>query len=209
MPGKKKKLIEELEMEVKDLIANSGWSKDNIHTAYNDYLALKKRIGNPDSRHYDDDIRQMKDLHNVYLLDMSIRNRQQKINAACKVAAAAATAAAAIATSNVANISISSYASSASTLINGNKITASFESTPHPSSNPSTTSSLPSSNDKTRASLDINSLSDQPSILASHFIKKITASFEANASFALSTSHLDASDTSMVGAQSSKRARLG
>jgi hypothetical protein len=93
-------------------------------------------------------------------------------------------------------------------LINGNKITASFESTPPPSSDPSTTSSLPSSNNKTRASLDINSLSDQSSILAAHSINKITASFEANASFALSTSRSDASNSSMVGAQSLKRPRL-
>jgi hypothetical protein len=200
MRGKKKKLMEELETEVKELITNSGQSKDDIHTDYNNYLALKKRIGNPDSRHYDDDIWWMKDLHNVYLLGMSICNRQKKINAARKVASAAAAAAAAIATSNVANISISSYATSASTLINGNKITASFELTPPPSSNPSTILSLPSSNDKTRASLDINSLSDQLSILASHSINKITASFETNASFAFSTSRSDASDISMVGA---------
>jgi hypothetical protein len=52
--------------------------------------------------------------------------------------------------------------------------------------------------------LYINSLSDQLSILASHSINKITASFEANASFALSTSRSDASNSSMVGAQSSK-----
>jgi len=157
----------------------------------------------------------MKDLQNVFLMGMHIRNRQNKINAARKVATAAAAAAAAAAatiatfnlanTSNVTNTSISTFAS---TLINGNEITASFESTPPPSSDPSTTSSLPSSNDKTRASLDINSLSDQPSILASHSINKITASFEANASFALSTSRLNAYDSSMVGAQSSKRPRL-
>jgi hypothetical protein len=62
---------------------------------------------------------------------------------------------------------------------------------------------------ETRASsLDINSLSDQSSILTSHSINKITASFEANASFALSTSHSNASDSSMVGAQSSIRPRL-
>jgi hypothetical protein len=167
----------------------------------------------------------MKDLHNVFLLGMSIHNRKNKINAARKVAAAAAAAAttaaaaaataaaaaAAIATSNVANNSLSSYAtsvdSSASTSINCNEITASFEST-SPSSDPSTTSSQPYSNDKTRASLDINSLSNQLSILASHSINKITSSFEANAFFALSTSRLNASDSSIVGAQSLKRPRL-
>ncbi len=151
MRGKKKKSIKELEMELEQLIANSGWSGVDIHTNYNAYYNLKKRIDNPDSCHDNDDIQQMKDLHDVYLLGVSIHNRQNKINATRKVAAAAATtattAAAAIATSNVTNTSISS---SASTSINGNKITASFELTPPPSSNPSTTSSLPSSNDETR-----------------------------------------------------------
>jgi hypothetical protein len=151
MHGRKKKLIEELETELEQLIANSGQSEVDIRTNYNAYYALKKRIDNPDSCHDNDNIQRMKDLHNVYLLGMSNRNRQKKINAARKVATAAATAAttaaAAIATSNVTNTSI---LSSASTSINGNKITASFESTPPPSSNPSTTSSLSSSNDKTR-----------------------------------------------------------
>ena len=151
MRGKKKKLIKELEMELKQLIANSGQSEVDIHSNYNAYYALKKRIDNPISLHDDDNIRRMKDLHYSFQLGMSIRNRQKKINAARKVAAAAATAAttaaAAIATSNVMNTSISS---SASTSINGNEITASFESTPPPSSDPSTTSSLPSSNDETR-----------------------------------------------------------
>ena len=182
MRGKKKKSIEELEMELEQFIVNTGRSKDNIHSDYIAYRALKWRIDTPDSCHDDADIRRMMDLHDVYLLGMSIRNRQKKINAARKVAATAATAAttaaAAIATSNVTNTSISS---SASTSINGNEITAS--------------SSLPSSNDETRASLDINSLSDQSSILASHSINKITASFEANASFVLSTtSRSNASD---------------
>ena len=110
MRGKKKKSIEELVTEVKELIANSGRSKDDIHTDYIAYRALKKRIDNPDSRRYDDDIRRMKELYNAYLLGMSIYNRQNKINAARKVAAAAiaaaasaAAAAATIATSNVTN----------------------------------------------------------------------------------------------------------
>jgi hypothetical protein len=195
MRRKKKKSIEELETELEQLIANSGRSEVDIHTDHNAYRTLKKRIDNPDSLNDDDDIRRMKDLHYSFQLGVSICNRRNKINAARKVAAAAAatatTAAAAIATSIVTNTSISS---SASTLINGNEITAS--------------SSLPSSNDETRASLDINSLSDQSSILASHSINKITASFEANASFVLSTSHSNVSDSSMVGAQSSKRPRL-
>ncbi len=151
MCGKKKKSIKELETELEQLIANSGRSKVDIHSDYIAYRALKWRIDNPDSRRYDDDIRRTKDLHDVYLLGVSICNKQKKINAARKVAAATATAAttaaAAIATSNVTNTSISS---SASTLINGNEITGSFESTPPPSSDPSTTLSLPSSNDKTQ-----------------------------------------------------------
>ncbi len=203
-------------MELEQLIATSGQSEDNIYNDFNDYRTLKRKIDNPDSRHDDDDIRRMKDLHNVFLLGMSIRNRQIKINATRKViaaaaAAAAATAATAIATSNVANTSISSYAttadSSASTSINHNKITASFESTPL-SFGPSSTSSLPSSNDKTRASLNINSISDQSSILASCSKNEITASFEANASFALSATCLNSSDSSIVHAQSLKRPRL-
>jgi hypothetical protein len=151
MRGKKKKSIKELETELEQFIVNTGRSEVDIRINYIAYCALKWRIDNPDSHRYDDDIRRMKDLHNVYLLGVSIRNRQKKINAFRKVAAAAATAAttaaAAIATSNVANTSISS---SASTSINGNKITASFELTPPQSSDPSTTSSLSSSNDKTR-----------------------------------------------------------
>jgi hypothetical protein len=151
MRGKKKKSIEELETELEQFIVNTGRSKDYIHSDYIACCALKWRIDNPDSRRYDDDIRRMKDLHYSFQLGVSIHNRQNKINAARKVAAATATAAttatAAIATSNVTNTSISS---SASTSINGNKITASFESTPPPSSDPSTTSSLPSSNDETR-----------------------------------------------------------
>ncbi len=193
-------------MELEQFIVNTGRSKNDIHSGYIAYCALKKRIDNPNSRHDDDDIRRMKDLHDDYLLGKTICNMQNKINEARKVASALAADRAAIAafiaTSNVMNTSISS---SASTSINGNKITASFESTPPPSSDPSTTSSLPSSNYETRASLDINSLSDQSSILASHSINKITASFEANASFVLSTSRSNASDSSMVGAQSSKR----
>ncbi len=151
MRGKKKKLIQELETELEQFIVNTGRSKDGIHSNYIAYCALKWRIDNPDSCRYDEDIWRMKDLHDVYLLGVSIHNRQKKINAARKVAAAAATAAttaaAAIATSNVTNTSISS---SASTSINGNEITASFELTPPPSSDPSTIPSLPSSNDETR-----------------------------------------------------------
>ncbi len=42
MHGKKKKSIEELEMELEQLIANSGRSEVDIRTDYNAYYALKK-----------------------------------------------------------------------------------------------------------------------------------------------------------------------
>jgi hypothetical protein len=119
MRGKKKKSIKELETELEQLIANSGQSKDDIHNNYIAYGALKRKIDNPISRHNGDDIRRMNDLNDVFLLGMAIRRKQNKINAARKVAAitaaaaaaaaaATAAAAAAIATSNVANTSISS-----------------------------------------------------------------------------------------------------
>ncbi len=102
---------------MEEFIANSEQSEDHIHHNVNDYRALKIKIDNPDSRHVNDDIRRIKDLHDLYLLGMNIRNRQKKINAARKVASAATDAsatAAAIATSNIANTSIiSSYATSA------------------------------------------------------------------------------------------------
>ena len=47
---------------------NTGRIKDDIHTDCNDYRALKKRIDNPDSRRYNDDIQRMKDVHYSYLL---------------------------------------------------------------------------------------------------------------------------------------------
>ena len=90
------------------------------------------------------------------------RNRQNKINAAAAAPAAAAATIATFNLANTSNITNTSISTFASTLINGNEITASFESTPPPSSDPSATSSLPSSNSnyETRAILDINSLSD-------------------------------------------------
>jgi hypothetical protein len=78
MHVKKKKSIEELETELEQLIANSGQSEVDIRTNYNAYYALKKRIDNPDSCHDDDSIWRMKDLHDVYILGVSIRNRQKK-----------------------------------------------------------------------------------------------------------------------------------
>jgi hypothetical protein len=49
MLGKKKKSIEELALEAKELIANAGRSKDDIHTDCNAYSALKRKIENPNS----------------------------------------------------------------------------------------------------------------------------------------------------------------
>ncbi len=71
-----------METELEEFIANSGWSEDDIHNDVNDYHILKSKIDNPTSHHDNDDIRRMKDLHDVYLLGMNIRNRQKKINAA-------------------------------------------------------------------------------------------------------------------------------
>jgi len=211
MRGKKKKSIEELEKELAELIEKSGRSKQDIQTDYNAYQALKKRIDNPNSLHDDHDVRRMTELKDAYQFALTIHSRKNKIRAARKVAAAATTAATATATSNVENNSISSSATlvdlSTSTSINVNEITASFESTP-PSSDLSSTTSPPSSNDETRVSLDINSLSGQSSILASRSINEITASFETNASFSVSTSRSNTSNSSNVGSQSSKRPRL-
>jgi hypothetical protein len=119
-----RKSIKEMETEVEELIAKSGQSKDNIHTNHNAYLALKKRIDNPDSCHDNDDIWRMKYFHNVFLMGMNICRKQNKVNAARKVAIATAAPTAIIATFNIVNTSISSYATSAgsfaSTLINHN-----------------------------------------------------------------------------------------
>jgi len=41
---KKKKSIEELETELEQFIVNTGQSKDNIHSDYNDYCALKRGL---------------------------------------------------------------------------------------------------------------------------------------------------------------------
>ncbi len=73
---KKKKSIKEMERELEQFIANTGRSEDDIHNDVNDYHALKRKIGNPNSHHDNDDIWQMKDLHNVYLLGKTICNRQ-------------------------------------------------------------------------------------------------------------------------------------
>ena len=72
MRGKKKKSTKELETELEQFIANTGRSKDDIHADYIAYRALKRRIDNPGSRRCDDDIRWMKDLHDVYLLWASL-----------------------------------------------------------------------------------------------------------------------------------------
>ena len=104
MRFKKKKSIKELETELEQFIVKTGRSKYDIHTDYIAYCTLKWRIDNPDSLHDDDDIRCIKNLHNVFLMGMDICKRQNKINAARKVAAAAA-AAATFATFNLANTS--------------------------------------------------------------------------------------------------------
>jgi hypothetical protein len=54
-----KKLIEELEKELTELIEKSGWSKQDIQLDYNAFRALKKRIDDSNSLHDDDDIQQV------------------------------------------------------------------------------------------------------------------------------------------------------
>lgn len=78
MGGRKKKSIEELEAELAELIVNSGRTEQDIKTDYIDYPALqnKSKSGSPLN---DYDIWRMKDLHNAYLLGMTIRKRQEKI----------------------------------------------------------------------------------------------------------------------------------
>jgi hypothetical protein len=112
----------------------------------------------------------MKELKAAFPLGKSINKMQDEIRAAGKAIAAAAAA-----TSNVGNTSITSSAtavdSSRSHLIIANEIIVSSESTP-PLSSLSSTSSLPSSNDKTRASLDIIRSSDQSSLSFSEFCQQ-------------------------------------
>ncbi len=72
MRGKKKKSIKELETELEQLITNSGQSEDDIHIDYIAFCALKRKIDNPDSRHNNDEIWQMNDLNDVFLLGMAI-----------------------------------------------------------------------------------------------------------------------------------------
>ncbi len=158
----KKKTIEELEMELAELIGESGRCEQDILTDFNDYRALKKRSNIPGSIFNDHHIRRMKDLHLAFLLGKSIEKKQGKIQAACKAAAANASAATA-ATSNVINTSISSTAAAADSSTysstTANRIRASINYTPPSSGISSSLCDL--SNDTTRASLGINSLSDQ------------------------------------------------
>jgi hypothetical protein len=183
----KKKSIEELEKEVAELIAESGRCEHDIFTDFNDYRALNKRYKTPGSFFNNGDISRKTDLHSAFLLYQSITNKRKKIQAARKATAADASAASA-ALSNVINTSISSTTaaadSSTSSSTTSNRNRARIDYTP-PSSGISS-SSCASTNDTTRASLGINSLSDQSSISASHSVNEITASFETNASFGLS-----------------------
>ena len=187
MRGRNKKTTEEMEMEVAELISNSGRCEQDIFTDSNKYRVLKKRSNTPGSFLNDHDIQQIMDLHPAFLLGKTIKNKRKKIQAACKVTAADASATSA-ALSNVVNTSISSTAaaahSSTSSSTTANKIRGRIDYTP-PSSGISS-SSCSSTNDTTRSSLGINSLLDQSSISASYSVNEITASFETNASFGLS-----------------------
>ena len=93
-----------------ELIPDSGQTKQDIHTDYMDYCALQNKSKSGSSlNNYG--IWWMKDLHNAYLLGMTIPKRQDKIRAIRKVATAAS--ATTTTTSNIANNSISSSAISA------------------------------------------------------------------------------------------------
>ena len=174
-------------MEVEELITKSGRCEQDILTDFKAYRAVKKRIKNPVTNHDNEDLQKMKDLQFSFLLGKSIEKQQGKIRAAHKAAAANASSVTA-ALSNVVNTSISSTAAAAdlstSSSTTANRNRATFDYTPLSSG--TTSSSCALSNDTTRASLGINSLSDQLSISASHSVNEITASFETNASFDLS-----------------------
>jgi hypothetical protein len=160
MPGPKKKTIEELEKELAALITKLCRCKQDILTDFKAYTAVKWRINNPCSLYDNEDLQKMMDLHPAFLLGMSIQKKQGKIRAARK-AAANATAASAV-LSNVVNTFIPSTATAADSSTfsstTANKIRASIDYTP-PSSGISS-SSCALTNDTTRASLGINSLSD-------------------------------------------------
>ncbi len=82
MRGRNKKLVEEMEIEVAELIAISGQRVQQILTDFNDYCALKKRSNTLGSILNDCDIWQMKDLHPAFLLGMLTEKKQGKIQAA-------------------------------------------------------------------------------------------------------------------------------
>ena len=126
----KKKLIEELEMDLVELIATSGWCKHDIHTDFKAYTALKKRSDTPGSFLNNHNIGQAKELENslVPLCRNSIIHiihKQNKTQATGKTATATSTAT--NATSNISNTSLTSTAtlfdSMTFSLNNANKIT--------------------------------------------------------------------------------------
>ena len=75
----KKKSIEELEKEVAELIAESGWCEHDIFTDFNDYRALNKRYNVPVIFFNNGDISRKTDLHLAFLLYQSITNKRKKI----------------------------------------------------------------------------------------------------------------------------------
>ena len=62
MRGRKTKSLEELKKNFAELIENSGRSKQDILSDYNEFRALKKRINNPRSRHDDIDVQRKEQL---------------------------------------------------------------------------------------------------------------------------------------------------
>jgi hypothetical protein len=78
MGGRKKKLIEMLEMELAKFIVNTGRTEQDIKTDYMDYHALQNK-SKSGSLLNDYDIRRMKELYNPYLLGMAFVNKQKLI----------------------------------------------------------------------------------------------------------------------------------
>jgi hypothetical protein len=78
MGGRKKKLIEEQEKELAELIEKSGRSEQDIQKDYNDYRALQYKA-NSGSVLNDYDVQWMKDLKDAYHFGTTIHNRKNNI----------------------------------------------------------------------------------------------------------------------------------
>ena len=108
----KQKLIEELEMELAELIAMSGWLKTGYPYGLQSLHCVEKRSDTPSYFLNNHNIGQTKELENAPVLlsrntIIHIIHKQNKTQAAGKTATAASTAT--NATSNMSNTSLTSY----------------------------------------------------------------------------------------------------